>query len=364
MSPNRSFWASAPTKKVRENPHTQAVLRALRTLRTLIFIGCGEGLSDPNFGAFLTWTREVLSNTEYPHYRLCRDSEIEALRAQHPPGEPIVLLPYGPDHSDLAPFLRSLGSAIPRPAPPPKSTRSAPRLPPLPRCFGRDDEVETLVATLCADPPRPIPVLGPGGVGKTTVTLAALHDRRVAARFGSRRWFVRCESATSRDALVGEIAAGIGIEPGAQLEERVLQELEREKAVLVLDNAETPWEADQGRVEELLAQLGGLAGLVLVASIRGDQRPLGPQWREAVRVGPLSLPAARDAFLDLAGERFRNDPDLDRLLEAVDRLALAVTLLACQAESDPDLSGLWARWQKERTRAAAPGRWKPAADEP
>ena len=336
-------------EEVRENPHTQIVLRALRTLRTLIFVGCGEGLSDPNFEAFLAWTRQVFPETQYPHYRLCRDSEIEALRSQHPLGEPIVLLPYGPKHSDLLPFLRSLGSASPQLTPPPEPARSAPRLPPLPRCFGRDDEVETLVAALCADSPRPIPILGPGGVGKTTVTLAALHDRRVADRFGSCRWFVRCEGATSRDALVGEIAAGIGIEPGAQLEERVFHQLERGRTALVLDNAETPWEGDQERVEDLLAQLGGLAGLVLVASIRGDQRPLGPQWREAVRVGPLSLPAARNAFVDVAGERFRSDSDLDGLLEAVDRLPLAVTLLACQAESDPDLSVLWARWQKERT---------------
>jgi tetratricopeptide (TPR) repeat protein len=334
-------------EEVREDPHTQAVLRALRTLRTLIFIGCGDGLSDPNFGAFLTWTREVLPETEYPHYRLCLDGEVATLRGQHPDGEPIVLLPYGPKHSDLAPFLRSLGTARPHPAPAPEP-HSAPRLPPLPRCFGRDDEVETLVAALCADPPRPVPILGPGGVGKTTVTLAALHDRRVAERFGARRWFIRCESATSRDALIGEIATGIGLEPGGQLAERVFRELEREWGVLVLDNAETPWEGDQERVEELLTQLGGL-GLALGASIRGEERPLGPDWREAIRIGPLPLPAARDAFMAVAGERFRSDPGLDRLLEAVDRVPLAVTLMSCQAQADPDLSGLWARWQNERT---------------
>jgi len=51
-----------------------------------------------------------------------------------------------------------------------------------------------------------------------------------------------------------------------------------------------------------------------VASIRGEQRPLGPAWREAIRVGPLDLAAARTAFLAVAGERFGGDPDLDRLL--------------------------------------------------
>jgi tetratricopeptide (TPR) repeat protein len=223
------------------------------------------------------------------------------------------------------------------------------RLPPRPRCYGRDDEVETLVDALCAEPSQPVPVLGPGGIGKSTVTLAALHHRRVVERFGPRRWFVRCDGATGRDALVGEIAAGIGVEPGGKLDERVYRELERAPGALFLDNTEAPWEPDPQRVEELLAQLGSLDGLALTASIRGDQRPLGPSWTEAIRIGPLSLPAARDAFIAVAGGKHRNDPLLDRLLEAVDHLPLAVTLLAWQAEADPDLAILWERWQKERT---------------
>jgi tetratricopeptide (TPR) repeat protein len=200
-----------------------------------------------------------------------------------------------------------------------------------------------------------VPILGPGGVGKTTVSVAALHDQRVVQRFGVRRWFVRCEGTKSREALIGEIATGIGLEPGGHLEERAFRELEREPAVLVLDNAETPWEGDLEKVEELLAGLAGLPGLALVASIRGDERPLGPAWAEAIRVLPLSLPDARQAFLAVAGERFQSDSLLERLLEAVDRLPLAVTLLAYQAQADPNLSGLWARWQKKRTAVLSRG---------
>jgi hypothetical protein len=61
----------------------------------LIFIGCGEGLSDPNFGAFLTWAQHAFPGAEYPHYRLCLDGELKALRAQHPVGGSIVPLSYG-----------------------------------------------------------------------------------------------------------------------------------------------------------------------------------------------------------------------------------------------------------------------------
>ncbi len=52
------------------------------------------------------------------------------------------------------------------------------RLPGPPRCLGRAAEVETLVDALCADPPSPIPLLGPAGAGKSTITLAALHHPR------------------------------------------------------------------------------------------------------------------------------------------------------------------------------------------
>jgi len=153
------------------------------------------------------------------------------------------------------------------------SVHTTPRLPPVPHCFGRAAEVETLVAALCAESPRPVPVLGPGGVGKTTVALAALHDCRVLERFGARRYFIRCDSATSRDSLVGEIVIGLGLEPGGQLEARAFRELERGPSVLLLDNAETPWEKDIERTEQLLGQLGELPGLALVASIRGTTKP-------------------------------------------------------------------------------------------
>jgi tetratricopeptide (TPR) repeat protein/predicted Ser/Thr protein kinase len=235
-----------------------------------------------------------------------------------------------------------------RPASPPPPR--ALRLPPRPRCFGRDSEIQAIGEAVRSVPPPPLPILGGPGVGKTTIALAALHDGRVLERFGNRRYFVRCEGTTSRDALVGEIGRALPLEPGADLEARLFREIEREPTLLVLDNVETPWEEEQLQTEDLLAQLASVPDLALVATIRGEQRPLGPSWGEAVHVGPLGLPAAQKAFLAVAGERYRDDPDLDWLLEAVDRLPLAITLLAHQAEGGPDLEGLRRRWTEERTR--------------
>ncbi len=338
-------------ERILGHAHAQAVLRAVQTLHTLLFVGCGDGLSDPNFGALLAWAREAFEGTSTRHYRLCLDGELADLRKLHK-DDHLHPISYGSDHSKLLQFLQGLkpsGMAGTTTAPPQIALTSAHRLPGRPRCFGRVDEVQDLVATLLQPSPPPTPILGGPGAGKTTISLEALHDRRVAERYGARRFFVRCDSAPSREALVSTILQAVGVEPGSDPEGSLLLALGSKPAVLALDNAETPWEGAMTQVEDLLTALSSLEGLTLIASIRGDQRPLGPAWRSAIRVGPLGLQAARDAFLAVAGEKFRDDPDLDRLLEAVDRLALAVVLLGSEAEAEPDLAGLWKRWQAKRT---------------
>lgn len=224
-----------------------------------------------------------------------------------------------------------------------------PRLPARPRCFGRETEILELAEALCSESPPPVPVLGPAGAGKTTITLAALHERKVADLFGKRRWFIRCDGATGRDSLVGAIARVLCPEAVPPLEPKIFLDLEEAPAVLALDNLETPWERDIAAVEELLAGLATIPGLALVVALRGKQRPFGPSWREAIHVGPLNLDSARSTFLAVAGERYRDDPDLDSLLSELDGLALAVVLLASQAEGEPDLSALRLRWQERRT---------------
>jgi SIR2-like domain len=89
----------------------QAMQRAIRSLKTLLFVGCGEGLHDPNFGALLEWTCKVFHGSEYRHFRLARESEVTELQAQHPPEQRIFVLSYGKERVELAPFLRRLRTA-------------------------------------------------------------------------------------------------------------------------------------------------------------------------------------------------------------------------------------------------------------
>jgi tetratricopeptide (TPR) repeat protein len=339
-------------EQVLGNEPAQNIQRTLTTVKTLLFVGCGEGLHDPNFGKLIEWTGRVFAQSEYRRYRLALESEREELQKQHPPEQRLFVISYGQQHSDLAPFLRSLGAYRPHAIPTPHAaaaTSSVATLPARPRCFGREAEIEALVKNLLAPRPEPTPILGAPGIGKSTLTLAALHDEHVAAHYGARRYFIRCDGVKSRPELVAALALACGLTPSPTIEPAVLVELAKAPTALAIDNAETPWDADTLAVEEFLALLAGIPGLALIASVRGGQRPMGVSWHESLEPTRLKLPAAREAFLAIAGKKFQTDPRLDDLIQAMDGVPLAIMLLAYQAEGEPSLAPLWQRWQHERT---------------
>lgn len=207
-----------------------------------------------------------------------------------------------------------------------------------------------MVATLLADDPEPLSILGPAGIGKSTITLVALNDPRVAERYGVRRFFIRCDAVRTREAFAAAVAGALGLPLGPQVEAAVMTELASAPAALAVDNAETPWEADTLRVEELLARLATVPGLALVVSLRGASRPVGVRWRQPIQPPSLPLADARNVFLAIVGDQFAADPDLDRLLRALDGVPLAIALMANAAEGQPDLGDTWTRWESERTR--------------
>jgi len=98
---------------VLRSPFAQALLRALPFQYSLLFVGFGAGLSDPNFAPFLTWLDDVLRDTTNRHYRLVLKSEARATARSGPPK--VFLVPYGDGHGALGPFLAGL---LPPPAAP------------------------------------------------------------------------------------------------------------------------------------------------------------------------------------------------------------------------------------------------------
>ena len=234
---------------------------------------------------------------------------------------------------------------------PPAGPPRAAGLPARPDLIGRDGEAGSLVAAWLATPPEPVAVLGTPGIGKSTICLAALHDARVAGRFGDRRWFIRCDGATSAEALLSGLAAELEVSgdgsPGS-LRDRVCAVLGAGLAVVVLDNFETPWTADPLPVEELLRTIAAIPQVGMAITSRGTGRPAGLRWRDFAMVSPLPLADARRLFLAVAGTGLAGDPRLDELLAGLDGVPLAVELMAYAAQGQPDLAEVAQLWRAER----------------
>jgi tetratricopeptide (TPR) repeat protein len=225
-----------------------------------------------------------------------------------------------------------------------------PGLPAAPDLVGRDAEVAELVGAWLGVPPQPVAVLGPPGIGKSSICLAALHQQEIADRFGVRRWFVRCDGATTAGdmltGLAGELEV-IGDRPD-DLAGRVTDALAAGPGVVVLDNFETPWAADPLPVEDLLRAIGAVPGTAVAVSARGTGRPAGLRWHDFAMLTPLPLADARRVFLNITGPGAATDPQLDELLSELDGVPLAVELLGYAAQGQP-LDQVAARWRRERT---------------
>jgi hypothetical protein len=63
--------------------YSQIIMKSLRTMRTLLFVGYGEGLHDPNFRSLFEWTRTVFGETHYRHFRLARAMDVRKIQAEH-----------------------------------------------------------------------------------------------------------------------------------------------------------------------------------------------------------------------------------------------------------------------------------------
>lgn len=99
--PNEVVMDATDYYDVTHSDEIQNVLRAFLELKTVLFIGCGAGLDDPNFGALLKWAFDRHQNIPHWHCLLVRDKDTLNHKL-------LVRLRYGPSYEDLAPFLNSL----------------------------------------------------------------------------------------------------------------------------------------------------------------------------------------------------------------------------------------------------------------
>jgi len=233
-------------------------------------------------------------------------------------------------------------------------------LPAKPHVFhGRDDWVSDAIRLLVErGTSSRLAILGPGGIGKTTVALALLYNSQIVERYPGGRLFLSCEALLDANAIVVSLAKLLDVSASSDLLTAVVTRLAgTSPTILVLDNLESVWlkcGAPDMVVDGLLGKLAQIPSLSLVITCRGTELPQSVEWSNSrsTELVAFSLEAALQTFQDRVERRFTSTEEEDKakeLFNAVDRMPLAVSLLGQLSRRGNSVSALLERWKRERT---------------
>ncbi len=151
----------------------------------------------------------------------------------------------------------------------------------LPHIFGREEEIRTLVEALSAHPM--VTIVGAGGVGKTTLALAAAA--RLGGRFKAAPCFVDLSLIDDPQLVVQSIAAALGVRADVgDLLGRIGNHLRATPRLLILDNCEHLVAAIAATADHLASDLQRSA--ILATS----REPLRTRTEQVRRLAPLAYP--------------------------------------------------------------------------
>jgi predicted ATPase/class 3 adenylate cyclase len=197
--------------------------------------------------------------------------------------------------------------------------------------LGRDREFAEVLDVLLGEHARAVTIAGPGGIGKTSLALAAA--RALLEDHPSGAWFVAGDTLTDASQLVPALAAALHIPdlPGTDLIEVVTEFLRGPPVLLVLDNLEHLGGAGM-TVMELLRRLP--AGRIIATS----RAPLRLAAEHVVALRALPPSAASALMLDRARASGASidagDPSVQAsvsaLCEKLDGSPLAIELAAAR----------------------------------
>ena len=187
---------------------------------------------------------------------------------------------YRPEH-----IFQLLHAALPRDFPPLRTLDARPHnLPAQPTpLVGRDDETTQVAGLLSREDVRLVTVTGPGGVGKTRLSLQVGADLLEA--FPDGCWFVDLAAIRDPVLLPAAIAGVVGVreEGGRSLAQALADHLKDRALLLILDNLEQ-LTAGAPTIADLLAAAARLKVLV-TSRVR-----LGLRGEHEVVIDPLPTP--------------------------------------------------------------------------
>ena len=198
---------------------------------------------------------------------------------------------------------------------------------------GRDDLVQGIAQLLLQEKTSRVCILGPGGMGKTSVSLAVVESPFIKEWFpGGNCVWVPCIEATSGTLL--EILYTQLQVPGDKqvMLGKIISELDASKKphLILLNNFETPWNASgrsQKQVTDILRKLAMLSHIAMLLTMHGAYLPCDAIEWQLQPIQPTDKAACRRIFHDI-NPSSKDDPDTDRLLAVLGHMPFAVTLMA------------------------------------